>query len=240
MKHALQLDVEKHNAHAASTQVSRLQPAHDGIESGILFLSDSVQVIQANLHCRMVAELQSLLSMVNSADRSHLPCRYFVVLRHAMQAWAAHMCRQYSKKQQQQQLLAVRSVWLNHEAWQAWKHGFLPLARHKRCAAARAGAHWRRSALRACLLGWIEVGISCARCAGMCWSDHQLQPAADFPMVCEGVGKVVKQRCLQYARLDWGLLHPACLFQVVLWVLPSFVVPCCAVPCCATQHQSYT
>ena len=133
-----------------------------------------------------------------------------------MQAWAAHMCRQHSKRQQQQQLLAVRSVCLKNEAWQAWKHDFLPSARHKRRAAALAGAHWRQTTLRASLLGWIEVGTCYACCAVichsmLCWADHRLQAEADFAKMCEDLGRLGQAPLFfQCARLGWGVRYPTC------------------------------
>ena len=84
-------------------------------------------------------------------------CRYFALLRQAFAAWLGFQLHQQSKRHQQRQLAAVHAFWMRKQIWAVWRQQFLPTAREKSRAYARARKHWQSNALCSAMHAWAEV-----------------------------------------------------------------------------------
>ncbi|KAL0042856.1 hypothetical protein WJX79_001653 [Trebouxia sp. C0005] len=83
--------------------------------------------------------------------------RYFALLRQAFTAWLGFQLRQQSKRHQLRQLAAVHAFWMSKQTWAVWRQQFLPTAREKSRAYARANKHWQSNALCSAMHAWAEV-----------------------------------------------------------------------------------
>ena len=96
--------------------------------------------------------------VLEAAYNSHVPLpRYFAFLRTAMSAWQSFQLHQRGKQQQQQRLTAGHQCWLRQQVWMVWRHAFMPLARERRAAHAKALGHWRSNVLTGTMCAWSEV-----------------------------------------------------------------------------------
>jgi hypothetical protein len=88
--------------------------------------------------------------------------RYFALLRQAFTAWLGFQLQRQRKRHQQRQLEAVHAFWMRKQTWAVWRQQFLPTAREKSRAYARANKHWQSNALCGAMHAWAEVGtLSC-------------------------------------------------------------------------------
>ncbi|DBA76407.1 hypothetical protein WJX77_011009 [Trebouxia sp. C0004] len=83
--------------------------------------------------------------------------RYFALLRQAFTAWLGSQLNQQRKRHQLRQLAAVHASWVRKQTWVVWRQQFLPAAREKSRAYARANTHWQSNALCGAMHAWAEV-----------------------------------------------------------------------------------
>ena len=119
-------------------------------------------------HCRTLHTFQGHLRVlqvpVHNMTVAVLLCRYFALLRQAFSAWLGFQLHQQSKRHQQRQLAAVHAFWMRKQTWAVWRLQFMPTAREKSRAYARANKHWQSNALCGAMHAWAEVGIlSCTQ-----------------------------------------------------------------------------
>ncbi len=100
---------------------------------------------------------------VHNMTVAMLLCRYFALLRQAFAAWLGFQLHRQNKRQQLRQLEAVHAFWMRKQTWAVWRQQFLPTAREKSRACARANKHWQSNALWSAVHAWAEVGaFSCS------------------------------------------------------------------------------
>lgn len=123
----------------------------------------SVSDIADRWLCRLLqlikGHLRVLQGLVHIMTVATLLCRYFALLRQAFTAWLGFQLRQQSKRHQLRQLAAVHAFWMSKQTWAVWRQQFLPTAREKSRAYARANKHWQSNALCSAMHAWAEVDI---------------------------------------------------------------------------------
>ena len=126
----------------------------------------SICSIAPRPHCRILQAIHGRLRVlqvpVHNLTAAMLLCRYFALLRQAFSAWLGFQLHQQSKRHQLRQLAAVHAFWMRKQIWAVWRQQFLPTAREKSRAYARANKHWQSNALCSAMRAWAEVGmLSC-------------------------------------------------------------------------------